>query len=102
MVIAALANAGGEFGWTWVNPNEAWMNKVDTINLIEAGSHNLTAVFDYIAGIVAAQPSMITLNPLIRHPTTTPATLTIMARMWPAPLALLPITELVLREVNWQ
>ena len=60
MVIAALANNGGEFDWTWVNPNEAWMKRVGYDKAdVKPALTMLTAVCDYIAGIVAAQPGML-------------------------------------------
>ena len=60
MVIAALANDGGEFDWTWVNPNEAWMKRLGYDKAdVKPALTMLTAVCDYIAGIVAAQPGML-------------------------------------------
>jgi DinB superfamily len=60
MVIAALANNGGEFDWTWVNPNEAWMKRVGYDKAdVRAALRVLATLCDYIAGIVAAQPGML-------------------------------------------
>lgn len=60
MIIAALANSGGEFDWTWVNPNEAWMKRVGYDKAdVEPALTVLTAVCDYIAGIIVAQPGML-------------------------------------------
>ena len=60
MVIAALANTGGDFDWTWVNPNEAWMKRVGYDKAdVKPALTMLTAVCDHITGIVAAQPGML-------------------------------------------
>ena len=60
MVIAALANTGGEFDWTWVNPSAAWMKRVGYDKAdVNPALAMLTAVCDHIAGIVAAQPGML-------------------------------------------
>ena len=60
MVIAALANNGGEFDWTWVNPSEAWMKRVGYDKAdVRPALKVLVTMCDYIAGIVAAQPDML-------------------------------------------
>jgi hypothetical protein len=60
MIIAALANNGGEFDWTWVNPSEAWMKRVGYDKAdVKPALRMLATMCDYIAGIVAAQPGML-------------------------------------------
>ena len=60
MVIAALANNGGEFDWTWVNPSEAWMKRVG-YDKVDVGPalRVLATMCHYIAGIIAAQPGTL-------------------------------------------
>ena len=60
MIIAALANNGGEFDWTWVNPSESWMKRVGYDKAdVRPALKVLGTMCDYIAGIVAAQPDML-------------------------------------------
>ena len=60
MIIAALANNGGEFDWTWVNPSESWMKRVGYDKAdVRPAVRVLSTLCDYIAGIVATQPEML-------------------------------------------
>ena len=60
MIIAALANNGGEFDWTWVNPSESWMKRVGYDKAdVRPALRVLATMSEYIAGLVAAQPEML-------------------------------------------
>ena len=60
MIIAALANNGGEFDWTWVNPSESWMKRVGYDKAdVRPAVRVLATMCDYIGGIVATQPDML-------------------------------------------
>lgn len=60
MIIAALANNGGEFDWTWVNPSESWMKRVGYDKAdVRPAVRVLATMCDYIGGIVATQPEML-------------------------------------------
>lgn len=60
MIIAALATDGGDYDWTWVNPDKSWMRRVgyDKAN-VDLALKMLQALCRHISALVAAQPDAL-------------------------------------------
>lgn len=58
MIIAAMAEDGQEFDWTWVNPNKSWMRRLgyDTAS-VEPAIAMLRALTRHIAELIAQKPA---------------------------------------------
>lgn len=60
MIIAALATNGGNFDWTWVNPDKSWMRRVG-YDRAEIGPalEMLRALCRHISSLVNGQPEAL-------------------------------------------
>lgn len=61
MIIAALANDGGPFDWTWVNPDREWMGSVgyDTAR-VKPAIAMLASLCQHISGLLLQKPASLT------------------------------------------
>lgn len=56
MIIAALATNGGNFDWTWVNPNKGWMKRVGYDKAdVRAAINTLQALSRHVSTLVNAR-----------------------------------------------
>jgi hypothetical protein len=61
MIIAALATDGGNFDWTWVNPDKSWMRRVGYDKAgVDPALATLRALCRHISALLAAHPSALT------------------------------------------
>ena len=60
MIIAALANDGQEFDWTWVHPNKRWMQRVGyDVASVEPAIAMLGAIGRHLAQLLTNRPEAL-------------------------------------------
>lgn len=60
IIVAALAQSGCTYDWSWVNPDAAWMRRVGYDNApIRPALEALRALCRHISGLVRAEPEML-------------------------------------------
>lgn len=56
MIIAALANDGGDFDWTWVNPSRSWMRRVGYDKAdVRPALQTLAALTSHLSGLLSGR-----------------------------------------------